>query len=564
MSVQINPAIQGLDKNSLCYKIYIQLYNSFFNSHDKKDEEHPWGIVEGDDVSIRLHNTAYNFADAIAGGVTGSGTNEEGGVLIDYLKKTGGDMSGLLRANYGFEAGIDNTRIVEAFKRLQENEDNSITEVYGIKITGDLEVGGANLFIGGKNVIAYNKQTATVSIISPTIEFENSTIRSTGEFIIGKDKSTGIYMSPTSLLVNGNEVYHSGNANKTTIDWSMKNSHVDGDLQVKGTTKLSGLLSALGGFELGIDDKTSLSIDKKGVIHANTFLSFSNAFGIQIDESPVLIRVNENDIQLGAIDGFLFLGSSKTNKIKLFTDLYDIDGDYRLISKYGAAYFPDSLTVKHNYGDVLLSSYRKDSTDEGIIIHKKLRFGSHSGGFLYGKSNGLVFSSFVSKLMEGGEEVSYHYESMLNYGASTSKYQPLNRISDSLFISTEADFITFNKPVESKEYLGIDNSFTRLTNGCLFFSNEQYLLSGTDGIKHYGNSYFLDNVSSEKFSSGFAGSGWAILYNKTTGNISATFDELTIRKKMRIYELEVQKISATNGSLWISDNCSGDRVEIVN
>lgn len=564
MSVQLNPAIQGLDKNSLCYKIYVQLYNSFFNSHDKKDEEHPWGIVEGDDVSIRLHNTAYNFAEAIAGGMTGTGNGEEGGVLIEYLKKSGGDMSGLLRANYGFEAGINNTRVLEAFKKQQENEDSTITEVYGIRITGDLEVGGNNLFIGRENVIAYNKQTTTVSIVSPTITFENSIIRSSGEFIIGKDQSTGVYISPVSLLVNGNEVYHCGNANKAAIDWAMKDSHVDGNLQVRGTARLSGLLSASGGFELGIDDKISLFIDKKGVIHANTFLSFSTAFGIQINESPVLIRVNENDIQLGSIDGFLFLGSAKTNKIKLFTDLYDIDGDYRLISKYGAAYFPDSLTVKHNYGDVLLSSYRKDSTDEGIIIHKKLRFGSHSGGFLYGKSNGVVFSSFASKLTEGEGEIFYHYESALDYGASTSKYQPLNRVSNSFFISTEADFVTFNKPVESKEYLGIDNSFTRLTDGCLFFNNEQYLLSGTDGIKHYGNSYFLDNASSEKFSSGFAGSGWAILYNKTTGNVSATFDELTIRKKMRIYESEVQKISATNGSLWVSDNCSGDRVEKVN
>lgn len=42
---------------------------------------------------------------------------------------------------------------------------------------------------------------------------------------------------------------------------------------------------------------------------------------------------------------------------------------------------------------------------------------------------------------------------------------------------------------------------------------------------------------------------------------SPPFDELTIRKKMRIYELEIQKAYATNGSLWISDSCSGDRVE---
>ena len=35
---------------------------------------------------------------------------------------------------------------------------------------------------------------------------------------------------------------------------------------------------------------------------------------------------------------------------------------------------------------------------------------------------------------------------------------------------------------------------------------------------------------------------------------------LTVRKKMRVYELEVQKISVTNGSLWVSDSCSGDEV----
>lgn len=87
--------------------------------------------------------------------------------------------------------------------------------------------------------------------------------------------------------------------------------------------------------------------------------------------------------------------------------------------------------------------------------------------------------------------------------------------------------------------------------------------NGEGGIKHYGNSTFLGSLSSEYFASGFAGAGWAIIRNLTTGNVAATFDELTVRKKMRIYELEVQKISATNGSLWVSDNCSGDLVEKI-
>ena len=51
--------------------------------------------------------------------------------------------------------------------------------------------------------------------------------------------------------------------------------------------------------------------------------------------------------------------------------------------------------------------------------------------------------------------------------------------------------------------------------------------------------------------------------NPKTGNATATFDELVIRKKMRVYELEVQKDSSTNGSLWISDSCSGDIVEKI-
>lgn len=565
MSVSINPAIAALDKSSLCYNIYIQLYNSFFNSHDKKDETHPWGITEGDEVSIRLHNTAYNFAEAIAGGVTGSGDeNSDGGVLIDYLKKSGGDMSGGLRANYGFQAGIDNTQVVEVFKREQEKEEGNITESYGMKITGNLEIGGKNLFLDGHNAISYDKQTTTVSIISPRVRFENSLIHFSGELIIGKDKTDGIYISPTSLLINGNAVYHSGNVNKASVDWTMKNALVENNLLVKGTTGLAGRLSALHGLELGMDNDTLLSINNRGVIHADAFLSFSKSFGIQIDESPVLIRTSANDIMLGAAGGSLLFGSEQTNKIKLFTDLFDIDGDYRLISKYGAAYFPDSLTVRHKYGDVLLSSYRRDDTDEGMIIHKKVRFGTETGAFLYSKDRGLAFSSSVSRLTEDGREVFSSYESAWGYKPSSSRYQPLDRVSDSFFISTDADFFTFNKAIESKEYIGIDRSFTRLRDGCLFFNDEQYLLSASDGIKHYGNAFFLGDVASERFSSGFAGSGWAILRNKTTGNLSATFDELTIRKKMRIYEMEIQKISAANGSLWISDHCSGDRVEKIN
>ena len=44
MSVELHPDIEALDKSSLCYSIYSQLYHNFFNSQQKKDEEHPYGI----------------------------------------------------------------------------------------------------------------------------------------------------------------------------------------------------------------------------------------------------------------------------------------------------------------------------------------------------------------------------------------------------------------------------------------------------------------------------------------------------------------------------------------
>ena len=106
MSVQLHPDIGQLDRSSLCYSIYSQLYHNFFNVQERKSAENPYGIEEGDETSVRLKNTAYGFASAIAGAVTGEGGSGEGGLLLDYLKKSGGDMTGMLRAAYGFEAGV--------------------------------------------------------------------------------------------------------------------------------------------------------------------------------------------------------------------------------------------------------------------------------------------------------------------------------------------------------------------------------------------------------------------------------------------------------------------------
>lgn len=541
---ELLPGIGELDKDSFCHAIYSQLYHNFFNAQDAGT------VTEGDQTSIRLRNTAYNFATAIASGVTGEGGGESGGVLLAFLKKTGGDMGGLLRANNGLEAGMANERILHVYKAEQER---------GVTISGNLKLGG-NLYLNGKQLLSYDSATHTATLESTWVDFGSSFLHVSGELLIGEDKETGIYMTPALLQVGGENVYHAGNANRSDISWSMLDASVSGKLQVTGTADIQGVLTAEKGVNLGAAGKTVLTI------HSDTadlsgYLSFSEGYGIKINNQPVLTRLNEKDIRVAAVGGDLLLGNESTNKIRLQSGLWDIDGDTTLISKYGSACFPGSLTVRHNYGDDLLTSYRKDKQDEGIVIHKLLRWENSLGAYLYGKDGTLHFASTVYRTdSENGQTTSYPYETAFSFTPSTSLHKRQDRHSDTFFLSTDADFFGLGKPLEASGHIGIDGSFTRLADKTLFFSAESYLLSVSNGIRHYGDAYFMDGISSEFFSSGFAGSGWAILKNKATGSIQATFDEVVVRRKMRVYELEVQKNSATNGSLWVTDSCSGDTV----
>lgn len=59
-------------------------------------------------------------------------------------------------------------------------------------------------------------------------------------------------------------------------------------------------------------------------------------------------------------------------------------------------------------------------------------------------------------------------------------------------------------------------------------------------------------LRTNSFVSGFTGSGWQIDQNIIGQGTSAEFDNLTIRGRMRVYELIIQQIRATNGSIFVS------------
>lgn len=557
MSVTLHPGIGGLDPQSLCYSLYRQLYQTFFNAQERKSEDNPYGVEEGDDTSIRLHNTAYGFAEAISSGVSGEGGT---GSWAGYLPRSGGDMQGPLCADYGFTAGIDNRRVLETFRTPQTDGDgNIIGYTYGIRLTGDVHVGGNQLFVGGMQPLRCDPATGTIFLNGKRVDFADAHLSLTGSVLLGETKENGVLLTSDSLLIHGREVYHGGNSNLPTVDWSMHNAIIAGSLEVMGAAALSGKLRALQGVELGDGGRLLFSVLGETVSCLND-LTFSAGCGVRIGGVTVLKGSGAKDIRLEGADGDLLLGGDHTNKVRLMANLADVDGEHVLLSNYGAAYFPDSLRVRHNYGGDLLSTYRNDSEDEGILIHKRLRFGTDDGCYLAAYAERLTFVSRSDRtaIPDGGySQVAAFWE----HAPSTSLYAPQNRFSDSLHVGTLGDFIVSLNPFEATGHIGIDGTLTRLTVEGLFFSDDICLRQIRDGIRHCGNAYFDGSLSSALFTSGMAGTGWAILRSLTTGNISATFDELTIRKRMRVYELEVQRSSATNGSLWVTDTCSGDSVE---
>ena len=311
--------------------------------------------------------------------------------------------------------------------------------------------------------------------------------------------------------------------------------------------------------ELGDKGKCLLSFSEEDVALGG-FLSFLDGFGIRIGDVPVLLCTDKDKIQLGSIGGDLLLGGDHTPKIRLFSGISDVDGECLMLSPYGKACFPGSLTVRHNYGADLLSSYRVDTSDEGIVIHKRLRMGTAEGFMFTGDRERVSLSSEVI-YEEEDVRTAIPHSTDFSHRPSVSCYAPQNRHSESFHIRTDADFVTVAVPLEAAGHIGIHASPTRITDRILYLTEALRLQAVEDGIRHYGNSVFTGSLSSEFFSPGLSGSGWAVRRNRTTGGVSATFDEVVARRKFRAYEFEVEKTSVTNGSFWISDSCSGDTVE---
>lgn len=79
------------------------------------------------------------------------------------------------------------------------------------------------------------------------------------------------------------------------------------------------------------------------------------------------------------------------------------------------------------------------------------------------------------------------------------------------------------------------------TDGNQYSPDKPFLQISSDDIQSYTTSY----------SSGFNGQGYAI--SKSVNGYTAQFDNLRVRGSMDVYQMVINQIRATNGSLWVSD-----------
>lgn len=574
-----------LDKTSSLYELYSRFYEgmSAANSVDAPDFSTNPPLTETGEIDIAfvndklseystilMKNSAYMMANSISSTLNGNGGGGTSGV--GFVSRNGDTMVGRFGALYGFQAGYDSQII---FETIIHDDKKKKACVYGslfvdenVSIDGHLDISNSGIFMSGINVLSYSDNC--LKIYSANIGLD-------GDITVnGTIKLVSILINEDGIFHGDDVYYHNGNSNNKNVDWQMRNGHVFGTFQVDGNTALNGTLTSLNGFSLGSGkQKLFYSATRENgtdYLQLASDLSLLTGFGIKFSDRYI-IKVrggSDNIVSFSAPGMTLNLGDSDgvlpTAKIALQTGIYNHNGDFKIVSQFGDGNFPNSLSAGcGNSGATVLQTYYKSDNDCGVVFQKRIRFMDVSGPSVYaGTVNDLIFESPFTHIENDLKQTDYIRYS-ISHKLTTSLFRDQSLPwSSSLHFDTDSEFFAFNKPVESTSFSIISEKYkTRLLENALLFGDGIFFEGLPDGILHNGEAYFSSGLGSVRFASGFAGYGWNISEDKLYGGISATFDELTIRKKMRVYELEVQKSTVTNGSLWVSDSCSGDLVEEI-
>ncbi|MBO6252447.1 MAG: hypothetical protein J6O49_02165, partial [Bacteroidaceae bacterium] len=165
-AAQLNFDEATLDRTSGLYDLYSRFYQGMRTANQVDAPDYttnppltPQGAVDEAEIATQLaaysdilmKNSAYMMANAIMSTVSGGGSGGTAGV--GFLSRNGDSMVGKLTALYGFEAGIQNTKIFDVYHNAVSNK--NFAQVYGSlvvdedeTITGQLNLGDSGIFFG--------------------------------------------------------------------------------------------------------------------------------------------------------------------------------------------------------------------------------------------------------------------------------------------------------------------------------------------------------------------------------------------------------------------------------
>ena len=530
--------------------------------------------------SIQMKNAAYLFAKVIDGAATTAATGID---TASFVQKSGDSMTGMLSALKGFYAGYAGDKIFGVSKKTSGDNE---AHVYGSLIVDDVVQVDGYLQLSDVGIYFTNQQS--IFFADGALQINSDHIQLTGEVAVSGTFSLGdVVINKQGIYWGDKEFYHSGNANKSDVDWAMDDANVNGDLSVNGKSYLDGGLEVTNGFSLSayVNEMLYSQLENRfnettgrdemyAYVVLESDLHIVNGYGIKFEDEYILSIRNNSIVSFSAPGKTLNLGDSdngkETKKISLQSGIWDYTSTNQLISFDGSGNFPNGFSAGvANSGNWAMRTYTHSADDYGVVFQRMIALGDENGPKLRAEDGNTTVKLGIPYLHTANDSQAIeHLDLILRYGASGSLWHyPVNDVEHdiSLHLDTDGEFFIFDKPVEAKTFsINSQKYKTQLCENALFFNDGIFVEGVTDGMAFTGNAYFNNDVLTQRFASGFAGYGWGIIKSEYAGGYHATFDELTVRKKMRVYELEVQKIGATNGSLWVSDSCSGDLVEEIN
>lgn len=224
------------------------------------------------------------------------------------------------------------------------------------------------------------------------------------------------------------------------------------------------------------------------------------------------------------------LGGSKTLVGSLDSDL--------ILQSLGKIYIQRGKSIK--LFDDIIKALVNVSNDSIIITSDNDIEYPGDGKILFNKNNNILYITVDGQLIPLIEASTKEGNYVKKSGDTMSGDLHLNKSftikSDKLIENLNANYL---EGLDSKEFAK-KNSDEIIGGEWQFDNNTTFKKQIT----------FEDTLTSPEFQDGFNGFGWR-LDSKTN---TLTIDNLIVRKVMKVFELVINKIKATNGSLWITNS----------